>query len=197
MTRKEFNWEEFLSSDEIAVSCKTKNQAIDFCKQMHEHGLRWKSGLSYLEFTNWDANEKELSYYSDGECSTKDYCIKHNHTVLEWFDYMPMKHQEVLRVLLKPGYVVVHEDNSLSKVERNKNGKLILSGEKHCCLFADIQEDFSIKNDAGGMIKEIYGYSNSKYDAYRLSLEGRNCVWKREPLKEFDEEEMNQDELER
>ena len=49
----EFNWEEFKASDKIAVHCKTEEEAIDFCNQMHEHGMEWNNGESYLDVTNW------------------------------------------------------------------------------------------------------------------------------------------------
>ena len=35
----EFNWEEFISNDKIAVHCKTEEQAKDFCRHMHKHAL--------------------------------------------------------------------------------------------------------------------------------------------------------------
>jgi hypothetical protein len=190
MIKKEFNWEKFLSNKTIGVHCSTEEQAIDFCKQMHEHELRWRDGESYLEDISWQTHKEDTCYFSDGCRSDLAYPKKAGYKILEWSSYMSMEHQEALKFLLNQGYVVVHEDDTLSKVERNENGDLILSGEVHCCFFADIQGDLSIKNHDGGMIKEIYGYSDSKRDAYRLSLEGRNCIWERGPLKEFDEKEF-------
>ena len=49
-----FNWEEFTSNDKIAVHCTTEEQAKDFCRQMHEHGLEWADGESYLTKTYWN-----------------------------------------------------------------------------------------------------------------------------------------------
>lgn len=47
---KKFNWEEFKDkNNKIAVHCKTEEEAKDFCKQMHEHGLKWCSGASYIK----------------------------------------------------------------------------------------------------------------------------------------------------
>lgn len=31
------------------VHCKTEEEAKDFCKQMHEHGMKWCNGESYLK----------------------------------------------------------------------------------------------------------------------------------------------------
>ena len=88
MAQKEFDWEVFLASDNnIAVHCSTEEQAIDFCKKMHEHGLKWRGGQSYLELTYWRAHKKETVYgsdrrYADSECYTDK-----NYIILEWSDY--------------------------------------------------------------------------------------------------------------
>ena len=83
----EFNWEEFLSSDNIAVHCKTEEEAIDFCKQMHEHGMMWNSGESYLKNTNWNRYWKKQCYTGYGTHSNLEYYTKNNCTILEWSDY--------------------------------------------------------------------------------------------------------------
>ena len=52
---KKFNWDEFKNKDnKIAVNCKTEEEAKDFCKQMHEHGMKWRDGDSYLEHTEYE-----------------------------------------------------------------------------------------------------------------------------------------------
>ena len=41
---KKFNWDEFKNKDnKIAMHCKTEEEAKDFCKQMHEHGMKWRN----------------------------------------------------------------------------------------------------------------------------------------------------------
>ena len=51
---KKFNWDEFKNKDnKIAMHCKTEEEAKDFCKQMHEHGMKWRNGESYLKNTNY------------------------------------------------------------------------------------------------------------------------------------------------
>ena len=83
----EFNWEEFLSNDKIAVHCSTEEQANDFCKQMHEHGMTWNNGESYLENTNWNRSEKKQCYTGYGTYSNLEYYKNNNYTILEWSDY--------------------------------------------------------------------------------------------------------------
>ena len=83
----EFNWEEFLSNDKIAVHCRTEEQAIDFCRQMHEHGMKWSMGQSYLKVTNWNPHWKEQYYTSHGTHASVEYLTGNNYTILEWSDY--------------------------------------------------------------------------------------------------------------
>ena len=88
MVQKEFNWEEFLSrNNNIAVHCSTVEQAIDFCKQMHEHGLKWKGGQSYLELTYWRVHKEETVYEGDGSYADLEYYTDNNYIILEWSDY--------------------------------------------------------------------------------------------------------------
>ena len=72
----EFNWEEFKASDKIAVHCKTEEEAIDFCKQMHEHGMEWIGGQSYLKYTCYDGYHEETCYEADGTYASLEYCEK-------------------------------------------------------------------------------------------------------------------------
>lgn len=63
----QFDWEEFMNKDNvIAVHCKTEEEAIDFCKQMHEHGMKWRDGDSYLKENNWNMYKEETCYKNDG-----------------------------------------------------------------------------------------------------------------------------------
>lgn len=85
----EFNWKEFKANDKTAVHCKTEKEAIDFCKQMHEHGMKWNSGHSYLGKTNWkDDYEEETCYGQDGTYADLECYEEENYTILEWSNYM-------------------------------------------------------------------------------------------------------------
>ena len=86
---KQFNWEEFKDkNNQIAVHCKTEEEADDFCKQMHKHDMEWSSGNSYLNKTYWETYKSEIAYNNIGEyCESKWYRSK-NYTILEWSDYM-------------------------------------------------------------------------------------------------------------
>lgn len=85
----EFNWEAFKKSRNIVMNCKTQQEAIDFCKQMHEHGMEWRNGSSYAEVTYWElCEEGTICYSSDGTAVDLNHCKDYNYTILEWSYYM-------------------------------------------------------------------------------------------------------------
>ena len=91
----EFNWEEFLSNDKIAVHCSTEEQAIDFCRQMHEHGLEWIDGQSYLKNTSWETYKEKTAYEADGTFANLQYYTENGYTILEWSDYEKEKNMNL------------------------------------------------------------------------------------------------------
>lgn len=104
---RKFNWDEFKNKDnKIAVHCKTEEEAKDFCKQMHEHGMKWCSGESYLKETNYEFCEEEICYIK-GEFSPYQYYKSNGYEILEWSDYMQ---KEFTKADLKDGMVVEYRD---------------------------------------------------------------------------------------
>ena len=100
---KRFDWDEFKNEDnKIAVHCKTEEEAVDFCKQMHEHGMEWNSGRSYLENTNYE-DHREKTCYAAGSYEAYRYCKVGGYEILEWSDYMQ---KEFTKADLKSGMVV-------------------------------------------------------------------------------------------
>lgn len=107
---KKFNWKEFKNKDnKIAVHCKTEEEAKDFCKRMHEHGMKWSNGKSYLKNTNYMRNEGTC-YYGNGEYSTRDFAEKYNYKILEWSDYMD---KEFTKADLRDGMVVEQRNGEM------------------------------------------------------------------------------------
>lgn len=114
---KKFKWKEFKNKyNKIAVHCKTEEEAKDFCKQMHEHRMKWRNGKSYLKNTNYMRNEGTC-YYGSGEYSTRDFAEKYNYKILEWSDYMD---KEFTKADLEDGMVVE---------QKNGNMYLVLAGK--------------------------------------------------------------------
>lgn len=110
---KKFNWDEFKNKyNKIVVHCKTEEEAKDFCKQMHEHGMKWCNGESYLKNTNYNARNEGTCYYGVGEYSSRVFAEKYNYKILEWSDYMQ---KEFTKSDLKDGMVVEYNDNCFGK----------------------------------------------------------------------------------
>lgn len=106
---KKFNWDEFKNKDnKIAVHCKTEEEAIDFCKRMHEHGMKWSSGESYLKETYY--SECEETCYIRGEFSEYWYYKSNGYEILEWSDYMD---KEFTKADLEDGMVVEQRDGNM------------------------------------------------------------------------------------
>ena len=104
---RKFNWDEFKNKDnKIAVHCKSEEEAKDFCKRMHEHGMKWCSGESYLKETNYKFCEEEICYIK-GEFSPYQYYKSNGYEILEWSDYMQ---KEFTKADLKDGMVVEYRD---------------------------------------------------------------------------------------
>lgn len=84
---KKFDWEKFRNK-KIDVHCKTEEEAKDFCQKMHEHGMKWKSGDSCLDCTNYELYGENSYYYATGKYARLDGEKEHGYTTLEWSDYM-------------------------------------------------------------------------------------------------------------
>ena len=85
-----------------------------------------------------------------------------------------------LRTMLKQGCVVVHVDDTLSKVEMNNEGKLVISGDDHWCCVSSLAKNLSgYMEDQSADIKEVYGHSRYNQYAHTVSLYGRELIWKR------------------
>lgn len=105
---KQFDWEKFKNGN-IAVHCKTEEEAEDFCNQMHKHGMKWRSGESYSEQMNFDLYFDRMCYYSDGQFSDLKYAERNRYTILEWSDYMQ---KEFTKANLKDGMTLHFEDGA-------------------------------------------------------------------------------------
>lgn len=182
---RKFNWKEFKNKDnKIAVHCKTEEEAIDFCKQMHERGMKWCNGESYLKNTNYMRNEGTC-YYGSGEYSTRDFAEKYNYKILEWSDYMQ---KNFTKSDLKDGMVVEYNDNSFGK--RLVVGDFLI-GEDGYADLGDYNEN--LKNVVSDLeivrvykIKCMGKISSIMYD---VNLE---LIWERKEPKKMTVEEMRQ-----
>lgn len=108
-----FNWEEFLNKEnKIAVHCKTEEEANDFCKQMHEHGLKWNDGCSYLNENCFDNYTEDTCYTLIGQYCTCIYYEKRGYKILEWSEYMQEEKKEFAKADLRTGMIVTLIDGT-------------------------------------------------------------------------------------
>lgn len=179
---RKFNWDEFKNEEnKIAVHCKTEEEAKDFCERMHEQGMKWCSGESYLKETNYKFCE-EICYIK-GEFSPYWYYNSEGYKILEWSDYMQKK---FTKADLKDGMVVEYNDNSFGK--RLVVGDFLI-GEDGYADLGDYNE--SLKNVVSDLeivrvykIKCMGKISSIMYD---VNLE---LIWERKEPKKMTVEEM-------
>ena len=183
---RKFNWDEFKNKyNKIAVNCKTEEEAVDFCKQMHEHEMKWCNGESYLKNTNYNTHHEGTCYYGNGEYSSRDFAEKYNYKILEWSDYMQ---KNFTKSDLKDGMVVEYNDNSFGK--RLVVGDFLI-GEDGYADLGDYNEN--LKNVVSDLeivrvykIKCVGKISSIMYD---VNLE---LIWERKEPKKMTVEEMRQ-----
>ena len=108
---RKFNWDEFKNKDnKNVVHCKTEEEAKDFCKRMHEHGMKWRGGESYLECTEYGIHLSETCYTGYGEFASYDFYKEREYKILEWSDYMD---KEFTKADLRDGMVVEQRNGEM------------------------------------------------------------------------------------
>lgn len=184
---KKFNWDEFQNKyNMIAAHCKTEEEAVDFCKQMHEHGMKWCTGKSYMEKTNYEEYKGETCYTGSGVFSPYRYYISEGYEILEWGDYMQ---KEFTKADLKDGMVVEQRDGNmylvLAGTAVRKEGQNNISG------FTD---DLKWEGYAGGDIIKIYRIIPESLGSIEEALIKNNLelIWERKEPKKMTVEEMRQ-----
>lgn len=180
---KKFDWEEFQNaSNKIAVHCETEEEAIDFCKQMHEHGLRWADEHSYLERSDYNCYLKYTCYSGYGTFA--DWWFYHNEgfTILEWSDYMK---KEFTKADLKDGMVVEYRNLSRRVVIGNS-----LIGENDYNILDNYNDMLLSLNFSDHDIIKIYEIKQPS----AFSVMMKNCnlrlIWNRFNTKCMTVEEM-------
>lgn len=90
MIKQKFDWDNFINNpDKIAIHCKTEAEADKFCYLMHEHGLKWRSGASYLSNTYYYEYEERIYYTNKGSRGKIDFANENNIPILSFslFDF--------------------------------------------------------------------------------------------------------------
>ena len=185
---KKFNWDEFRNKDnKIAVNCKTEEEAKDFCKRMHEHGMKWCTGKSYMEKTNYEEYKGETCYYGIGEYSSRVYAEKYNYKILEWSDYMQ---KEFTKADLEDGMVVEYRCKDYGK--RMVVGNMLIGEDGSHRLEAyenDLTQGYA---ESQLSIIRVYKIKNERNFKHIMDDDNLELIWERKERKKMTVEEMRE-----
>lgn len=182
---KKFNWDEFKDEDnKIAVHCKTEEEAKDFCKRMHEHGMKWRDGDSYLEHTEYGRYLSKTCYTGDGGFASCVFHESEGYKILEWSDYM---NKEFTKADLRDGMVVEQRDGNMY---------LVLAGmvvrKRGYDRIGDYDDDLKCAGYTGGDIVKVYRITPKSLKCIEDVFIKSNLelIWERTELKKMTVEEM-------
>lgn len=181
---RKFNWDEFKNKDnKIAVHCKTEEEAKDFCKQMHEHGMEWRDGNSYLELTEYGKNLDETCYTGVGSFACCDFYESEGYKILEWSDYMQ---KEFTKADLKSGMAVEYRDGDrrlvIDKYLIGKNAHYELSTYNE-----NLEDEYP-----GLTIMKVFKIRQRAILERILDDDNLELIWERKEPKKMTVEEMRQ-----
>ena len=175
----QFNWDEFMDKNiKISVHCKTEEEAIDFCRKMDDHGMRWCNGDSYIENNGWNEKKDEICYTNYGVFNSKDWYEYCEYKILEWSNYMikdPINYLEY-------GYVVEFENGELGMYMPSQNDDCFVfyPGGYSCEYLKYFKDINNLKHDNKECnIFRIYGYSKFGWDSTNISIKYRPLIWER------------------
>ena len=182
---KKFNWDEFKNKDnKIVMHCKTEEEAKDFCRQMHGHGMKWCRGKSYMEKTNYEKCKGETCYTGSGMLSSYRYYNSEGYEILEWSDYMQ---KEFTKADLEDGMVVEQRDGNMYLVLA---GKAVRKGR--CNHIDGYTDDLTWEGYKGGDIVKVYRITPGSLRCIEDVFIKNNLelIWERKERKKMTIEEM-------
>lgn len=185
---RKFNWDEFKNKDNrIVVHCKTEEEAKDFCRQMHEQGMKWCNGGSYLKNTNYNVRNKGTCYYGNGEYSSRVFAEKYNYKILEWSDYMQ---KEFTKADLEDGMVVEYRCKDYGK--RMVVGNMLIGEDGSHRLEA--YENVLTQGYAESQLSiiRVYKIKNERNFKHIMDDDNLELIWERKEPKKMTVEEMRQ-----
>lgn len=178
----EFDWNSFCDkSNDIAVHCKTEEEANDFCKQMDLHGLKWSSGESYLKVNNYGWSQSETCYSNKGEYDEVEYYEDHNYRILEWSDYMEVAPRDIL----KPGYLVKLRNGHTYMYMPYVNGYCFVKYNLARIDLRAYDHELNHEDNKYFDIMKIWGHTRLSDDVLSTVPKGRTLLWEREERSEI------------
>lgn len=182
---RKFNWDEFKNKENrIAMHCKTEAEAKDFCKIMHEHGMEWRDGESYLEYTGYERYLSKTCYSGDRWFADYDFCESEGYKILEWSDYM---NKEFTKADLRDGMVVEQRDGGMYLVLA---GTTVGKGEHNSIV--GYTDGLKWAGYKGGDIVKVYRITPRSLGCIEDVFIKNNLelIWERKERKKMTIEEM-------
>ena len=106
---KNFDWDAF-GENQIAVWCKTEEEAIDFCSQSYEHGYDWCGGGKRNKDTFWEDEKEETCYTYDSYDEKKWLEEEEGYIILSWSDFMNTVKPTFTKSDLKDGDMILRRN---------------------------------------------------------------------------------------
>lgn len=126
---------------EVCMHCRTKEEAEDFCNEMHKAGLRWSSGTSYLEMSCFNAYKDLTCYYFNEGAYESIGCAKdRGYRILEWSEYRSTEPKEEQEKIME----TKSDNKPLSYQEAMKIKKRICLSMRGVCVYCSLS---SYNND--------------------------------------------------
>lgn len=117
---------------DICMHCKTREEAEDFCCEMHEAGLRWSSGNSYLSWSCFEPYKEQTCYcFNKGTYESTGRAKNKGYQILEWSEYRSTEPKEEQEKIMETKI----DDRPLSFTEAMSIFKRLCesrSGNRYC-----------------------------------------------------------------
>lgn len=126
---------------DVCMHCKTREEAEDFCCEMHKAGLRWSSGNSYLSWSCFEPYKEQTCYcFNKGTYESTGRAKNKGYQILEWSDYRSTETKEEQEKTM--GTKI--DDKPLSYQEAVKIRKRICLSMRDVCMYCPLS---SYNND--------------------------------------------------
>ena len=184
-----FDWNFFCDkNNNIAVHCKTEEEAIDFLEQMNKHGLTWSDGGSYLECVCYETYASDTCYTNDGGFGELKHFITLKYRIFEWSDYMEVAPKDIL----KPGYMVELRNGHAYMFLPYAKGYAFIKENSDPVNLKHYDCDLNYSENECFDVMKIYGLTNLPQDIMYFIPNERPLLWER---KEKSEIKMTVDEM--
>ena len=133
---------------DVCMHCKTREEAEDFCNEMHKAGLTWSSGISYLKMKWFGIYENNTCYcFNEGVYGDIKQAKNKGYTILEWSDYRstePKEEQEKTMELKIDDKPLSYQEAMRIFKKLCKNEEKFGCSERGCPLFHPYRDELHL-----------------------------------------------------